>query len=156
MARMRKARLKAPAHHEVAFYHCISRVVDRQFVFGPPEKEQFVALMREYEAFCGVRIVTFCVMSNHFHVLVEVPKRPEGVMYDAELLKRVERLSGLAGGGTTRQMLEQLRRQGHDQAAEEYKERYLARMWDLSGFMKLLKQRFTQWFNHERGRKGTL
>ncbi len=156
MARMRRARLKAPRHHDVAYYHCISRVVDRQFFFGEVEKEQFVALMREYEAFCGVRIVTFCVMSNHFHVLVEVPKRPEGPMSDNELLGKVERLSGVAGRGTTRQMLEQLRRQGHDKAAEEYKEPFLARMWDVSWFMKLLKQRFTQWFNHERGRKGTL
>lgn len=153
---MRKARLKAPKHHEVAYYHCISRVVDRQFVFGDVEKEQFVTLMREYEAFCGVRIITFCVMSNHFHVLVEVPKRPVETMTDADLLRTVERLSGVAGRGTTRQMLEQLRRQGHDEAAEEYKEQFLARMWDVSWFMKLLKQRFTQWFNHERGRKGTL
>jgi hypothetical protein len=29
-------------------------------------------------------------------------------------------------------------------------------MWDVSAFMKLLKQRFTQWFNRQRGRKGTL
>ncbi len=153
---MRKARLKAPDHHERAYYHCISRVVERQFVFGDVEKEKFVELMREYEAFCGVRIITHCVMSNHFHVLVEVPKRPEAVMSDAEMLRKVERLSGAAGRGTTRQMLDQLRRQGHDKAAAEYKEQFLARMWDVSGFMKLLKQRFTQWFNHERGRKGTL
>jgi hypothetical protein len=31
----------------VAYYHCISRVVDRQFVLGETEKEQFVSLMRE-------------------------------------------------------------------------------------------------------------
>ena len=153
---MRKARLKAPEHHEVAYYHCLSRVVDRQFVFGEIEKEQFVELMREYEAFCGVRVVTYCVMSNHFHVLVEVPKRPVETMSDKELLRLVERLSGTAGRGTTRQMLEQLRRQGHHEAADEYKDGFLGRMWDVSWFMKLLKQRFTQWFNHERGRKGTL
>lgn len=156
MVGMRKARLKAPKHHDVAYYHCISRVVDRQYVFGDVEKEKFVALMREYEDFCGVRIVTYCVMSNHFHVLVEVPKPPEETLSDQELLRRVERLSGVAGRGTTRQMLEQLRRQGHDEAADDYKESFLGRMWDVSWFMKLLKQRFTQWFNHQRGRTGTL
>ena len=35
-------------------------------------------------------------------------------------------------------------------------ERICASMWDVSAFMKLLKQRFTQWFNRQRGRKGTL
>ena len=29
-------------------------------------------------------------------------------------------------------------------------------MWDVSAFMKLLKQRFTQWFNRRHRRKGTL
>ena len=53
---MRRSRLKAPAVYPVAYYHCISRVVDRQFVLGELEKEQFVAFMREYEEFCGVRI----------------------------------------------------------------------------------------------------
>lgn len=29
-------------------------------------------------------------------------------------------------------------------------------MWDLSAFMKVLKQRFTQWFNRKHGRRGYL
>ena len=153
---MRQPRLKAPSSHPVAYYHCLSRVVDRQFVLGEREKERFVALMREYEVFCGVRVLTFCIMSNHFHLLVEVPQRPEALPSDEELLRRVERLSGLAGGGTTRQMLERFRKLGQDKPAEELRERLFARMWDVSPFMKLLKQRFTQWFNHERGRAGTL
>ena len=153
---MRRSRLKAPAVYPVAYYHCISRVVDRQFVLGDLEKEQFVAFMREYEEFCGVRILTYCIMSNHFHLLVEVPQRPQVLPSDEDLLKRLERLSGAGGGGTTRQMLERFRKEGHHAAAEEFRERIFARMWDLSAFMKLLKQRFTQWFNHQRGRKGTL
>ena len=34
--------------------------------------------------------------------------------------------------------------------------RYMARMWDVSAYMKLVKQRFTQWYNGRTGRKGTL
>ena len=37
---MRKSRLKAPPHHPLAYYHCVSRVVDRKFVLGPEEKEE--------------------------------------------------------------------------------------------------------------------
>jgi len=51
-------------------------VVDRKFVLGPEEKEEFVRLMRLYEEFCEIRVVTYCIMSNHFHVLAEVPRRP--------------------------------------------------------------------------------
>ena len=48
--------------------------------------------MREYEAFCQVRVLTFCVMSNHDHILPEVPKRPD-VLPAAEQL--LELLKGL-------------------------------------------------------------
>jgi hypothetical protein len=53
-------------------------------------------------------------------------------------------------------MLERLRRDGQHEAAEAYRSLYFRRMWDLSAYMKLLKQRFTQWFNRGRGRRGTL
>jgi putative transposase len=153
---MRKARLKAPPSYPVAYYHCVSRVVDRQFVLGPAEKEQWVSLMREYERFCGVRIVTYCIMSNHFHILVEVPERPKEPLSDQTLLERVDGLSGMSSAGTIRQQLGWFRERGQAEAAEALRERILARMWDVSWFMKLLKQRFTQWHNRRQGRKGTL
>ena len=49
-----------------AIYHCISRIVWRELALGTAEKEQFVRLMRKWEAFCKVRVLTFCVMTNHF------------------------------------------------------------------------------------------
>ena len=66
-------RLKAPPHHLLAYHHCVSRVVNREFILGPEKKEEFVRLMRLYEELCEVRVVTYCIMSNHLHILVEVP-----------------------------------------------------------------------------------
>jgi len=43
---MRRPRFKAPPEHPLAYYHCISRAVDRRFFFGPEEKEQFCSLTR--------------------------------------------------------------------------------------------------------------
>ena len=51
----------------------LNRGPDRRFIFGDAEKEMFVQMMRKYEWFCSVPVMTFCVMSNHFHILVEVP-----------------------------------------------------------------------------------
>jgi len=39
---IRKSRLKAPPYHPLA--HCVSRVLDRKFVLGPEEKEEFMRL----------------------------------------------------------------------------------------------------------------
>ena len=73
---MRFPRVKAEGQ---GFYHCVSRVVDRQFIFqtaghGSPEAERFVLLMRWLEAFSGIRVLTYSLMSNHFHLLCEVPQ----------------------------------------------------------------------------------
>ena len=51
-----------------ALYHCVSRVVNRDFVLKDEEREEFVRLMRVFEGFCEVGVLNFCVMSNHFHL----------------------------------------------------------------------------------------
>jgi len=154
---MRQPRLKAPAGHRVAYYHCLSRVVNRDFVFGAFEREEFVRFMREYEDFCGVRILTYCILSNHFHILIEVPERPSELPASEELIRKLEGLSGTSmSAGAARQQLEVLRQAGDVVGERAFRERICALMWDVSAYMKLLKQRFTQWFNRHRGRKGTL
>ena len=75
---MRTRRLKAHPDASSGFYHCMSRVVDRQFIFGEIEKEHFARLMRQYAHFCGIQILTFCLMGNHFHLLIEVSKLSPG------------------------------------------------------------------------------
>jgi REP element-mobilizing transposase RayT len=71
------------------FYHVISRVVDRRFVFGTEEKEKFRALMRFQEKFTGCRVASYCLMCNHFHLLLEVLPMAEGGLSDEALLKRL-------------------------------------------------------------------
>jgi REP element-mobilizing transposase RayT len=142
-----------------AIYHCVSRIVNRDFLLGREEKEQFVRLMRCYEAFSQVSIHTFCVMSNHFHILVEVPAAPEddGASWsDERLLKHLELIYDGADLGKLRWELEHYRTQGNTEAAEAFRARFFARMWNLSEYMKIVKQRFTQWYNRTHGRRGVL
>jgi len=54
-----------------AYYPVISRVVGREYVFATDaERERFRAIMRAVEAFSGVRILTWAILSNHFHIQV--------------------------------------------------------------------------------------
>ncbi len=153
---MRQARLLISEDSPLGHYHCISRVVDRRFIFNTAEKEHFARLLREVEAFCEVKVLTYCLMSNHFHLLVEVPKPPEVLPNAEAILAKLERLSGHQNVGAVRQRFEMYRAAKDTQAEAEYLATFHERLWDLSAFMKLLKQRFTQWYNGRTGRKGTL
>ena len=153
---MRRARLKVPADRPVGYYHCLSRVVDRRFVLHETEKDQFVSLMREYESFCEVEVLTYCVMSNQFHILVEVPHRPEVLPGPEEIVAKLKRLSGEHFVGAVEQRFAMHRAAGGTAGEAAYLETFYQRMWDVSMFMKAVKQRFTQWYNGRMDRKGTL
>lgn len=153
---MRRARLLAPAGHPSAFYHCVSRVVDRRFIFDSFEKNLFLRLMRELAEFCQVRVLTYCIMSNHFHLLVEVPKTPAVLPTAEETLVALQKLSGRQDIGAALQRLQGFRESGDAAGEARWLARYHARRWNLSFFLKLLKQRFTVAYNRKAQRKGTL
>ena len=138
------------------FYHCISRVVDRRFAFEADEKEKFRMFMRMYEKFTGCRVVSYCLMCNHFHLLLEVPPLPEGGFSDAELLGRLSALYNAAVVAGVAKELAEARDLGYQHQVEEIHVRYTRRMHDLSRFMEGLLQRFTRWFNRAHSRSGNL
>jgi putative transposase len=144
------------------FYHVISRVVERRYAFGADEKEKFRALMRLQEKFTGCRVVSYCLMCNHFHLLLEVPPMPEGGIAEEVLLKR---LSGIYSEAFVAGVAKELadtrdvvytEESGLENALAAIYERFTYRMQDLGEFMKGLLQRFTQWFNRVHFRTGRL
>ena len=156
---MRKARWLAEwadKEGKRAIYHCVSRVVDRRFVFGDVEREKFRAFMRMQENFSGCRVLSYCVMSNHFHILLEVPVMPEGGLSDGELLRRLGAVYGEGFVAGVEAELAGARKDGDDALVAEIHGRFAYRMHSLSEFMKTLLQRFTRWFNRTHGRSGTL
>ena len=131
--------------------------------------------MRMYENFSGCRVLSYCVMSNHFHLLLEVPPMPEGGLADEELLKRLSALYSEAFVAGVAAELVEARRVGVPETEQtldtihasdtgetttarvvEIHARFTYRMHDLSQFMKGLLIRFTRWFNRIHSRKGTL
>jgi putative transposase len=143
-------------------YHVLSRIVDRRFVLGTEEKEKFRTLMRMQENFTGCRALSYCLMDNHFHIMLEVPPMAEGGLSDEELLKRLSAIYGEAfvaevaielGAARTAVYTHE---NGMDEAVVSIHKRFTYRMQDLGEFMKGLLQRFTQWFNRTHARTGTL
>jgi putative transposase len=154
---MAKPRVFTHPDTQTGVYHIVSRIVDRQFLFGEAEKDTFVRMMHAFAAFHQVQILTYCVMSNHFHLLVRVPKRPEGFdLSFEEVLARWQSAVGDAWQQGMQRQFEIFRSNGSEAAIEEWRQRMLGRMYSLSEFMKALKQRFSQWYNRRAGRQGTL
>ena len=143
------ARLKLQGR--TAVYHCISRVVGGQALLDDLSKEKLVALLGQMAAFCGVEVITYCMMSNHIHLLLRVPEEPNPS--DAQLVERMEALYGKKG------ILVQLARQAlkeHGRMDADLRQSLLERMGDVSAFMKEFKQRFSRWYNRRSERFGTL
>ena len=74
---MRRARFKDTESHPLAYSHCVSCIVNCDFVLGVAEKPQLS-------------------MSNHFHLLVEVPQCPadEALPDDEGLIAHVQKCLG--------------------------------------------------------------
>jgi REP element-mobilizing transposase RayT len=154
---MAKPRVFTHSGSQAGVYHLVSRIVDRQFLFGDAEKEAFGRMMRAFAAFHQVEILTYCLMSNHFHLLVRVPHRPAG--FDLPLGEVLARWQDAVGDAWNRGLTRQFaawQENGSEAAVEEWRQRMVGRMFSLTEFMKALKQRYTQWYNRRSGRRGTL
>jgi putative transposase len=138
-----------------AIYHCMTRTVNGEFLFEDRDKEVLRRMIRQVADFSGVEILTYCIMSNHFHVLVRVPY--ESTVSDRELMRRYRVLypNPTKYQEASARLLESRLQAGGEIAAES-RRKLLVRMADVSEFMKTLKQRFSVWYNRSHRRYGTL
>ncbi len=82
---------------ETSFYHCTSRCVRRAFLcgFDPLSGNSFEhrrgwiesRLLQLSKAFC-IDLVSYAVMSNHYHVILKVDTKTEGLLTDREIVDR--------------------------------------------------------------------
>lgn len=117
-----------------AFYHCMNRcagyATDRPW--EPKEQEYFVKLLHRLSKFYTVEVISYCVMSNHYHVVLrdpgDLPTVEETVRRYNSYYKGKRQIDGTVGD------IEQIR----------------ARLSDFSRLLKDLQQLFTGWYNRSR------
>jgi len=113
--------------------------------------------MRNLERFMGVRVVTYCLMGNHFHLLVEVPDREcLSRLTEEELRELLPLLHESSAVETIEEELDRARERGDAAWQAEILDRYERRRGSLSHFLKELKQRVTLYMNKKLDRTGTL
>ncbi|MDI1314946.1 transposase [Prosthecobacter sp.] len=143
-------------------YHVMSRTCGVEIWFDEVEKEALRRVIWRMAEFSGIKIVTYCLMGNHFHLLAEVPHRAtwlerfEGPQGEMKLFEHLSILYSKAYLGLLRDELADFRARGMAVLAEQRLETIKKRFCDLSLFVKEIKERFSRWFNKRRGRRGTL
>ena len=141
---------------ECCVYHCVTRTVNGEMLFDVKEKEVLRKMLHQIVEFSGVELLTYAIMSNHFHVLVRVSDRAKDVS-DAELIQRFKVLYPKPSRHRPEDagMLETVLKAGRAEA-DHLRRQLKARMGDVSEFMRTLKQRYSIWFNKSHNRYGPL
>ncbi|WP_269525106.1 transposase [Coraliomargarita parva] len=153
VGQMRMRRLKVNGVR--ATYHCMTRTVNGEMLFGDREKEVLRKMLWQVADFCGVELLTYCILGNHFHVLLGVPVAED--VSDSELMRRYRVLYPKPTKyqvASAKVMEAELTAGGEEAAA--IRSKLLARMGDVSEYMKAVKQRFSVWYNRTHQRYGTL
>lgn len=137
---MRQARIKIDT--QPCWYHCYNRVAGTRFdrPFGDVEKEQFIRILMRISKLYSIHVISYTVMSNHFHLLAHAPiEEPDA----EEMCRRYKAFHK----GT--RMLE---------PGSPACRNWQARSRDISWFMRHLQQLFTMWYNRSRPvrRRGSL
>ena len=139
-----------------ACYHVMSRTNDRRFLFGKGRfKSRMIGLLKRAAEFSGVKLLAYCMMDDHFHIVCRIV-RPEGVVPESEVLRRIAVLKGERFAARLARQLADLRllapggqtpvdgagaggTPGGDRAAELLG-RWTRRMHDVSEFAKTFKE----------------
>jgi len=120
---------------ETAVYHVMSRTALDGFPLGDIEKDFMLDLIRRYSALYFVEVLGFCLMGNHFHILVRM--FPEHKFTDEDIKKRYMAFYGddkAFGDGWIPSLREKLS--------------------NLSEFVREIKVVFTRHYNKDHNRRG--
>jgi putative transposase len=130
------------------FVHVTSRVRGQDFLLGTKEKEAFRELAFRWAEFSGITVVTYCVMSNHFHLLLWVPEK--GVIEHGEVVRRLK----LVWSKDKVREWEQFYGLHGEEDRAKLDAQVTERMSDLAEFMRVLKHGYTLWYNRMHKCKG--
>lgn len=118
-------------------YHVMSRTALDGLPFDDVANDQLLEVIRDFSRLYFAEILGFCLMGNHFHILVHM--HTGSAFSDAQIKQRY---ADFFGPGAL----------FSDQHTGYYREKWSS----LSEFVKAIKQTFSRAFNKRYHRRGTL
>ena len=162
LGRRKWRRVKGMANRNSNCFHVMSRICEGVPFFDDMDKEALVLVLRRLAPFCGIKLLTYCVMGNHFHALIQVPDReawlqrfagPDG---DVRLMEHLRTLYSKSYVEILSAQWLRWRMEGREDRLQASKAALLKRFCDISAFGKEVKARFARWFNKRHARRGVL
>lgn len=152
---MRLCRYKLDSRKEAAVYVCESSAIDDWKPFTGEGLQFLKALLVRAALFTGVWVDTYSISPREFRVQLYIPKRPR--LTDAEVFRRFREFHS-PPHPAMQARLERIEKmfRDNDPRLKDWVRRQESRMYDVSGFMKIIKETFSQWFNRRVGRSGPL
>jgi len=137
-------------------HHILNRIAHKVYFLGDDERNDFVEIMRRAAEYCGLRLLAWCVMTNHFHLMVYLPAPVK--IDENEVLRRYGVLKGMAARSRIEMQISDWRREGEEgeRKVGEWLESQKRRMYDIGEYMKIVKQWFTEEYNRRNSHVGTL
>lgn len=122
---------------EPTAYHVMSRTALDGFVLGDVENEYLLKLIKHLSSVYLVKVLGFCIMGNHFHLLVRM--MPSDIYSDEEIKRRFMIYYGPNAKADM---------------CEERIEFFRNKWGNLSEYMRDIKQRFSRFYNKRHNRRG--
>ena len=122
-------------NEEPTVYHVISRTALNDFPHGDSEKDYLIEIMKQLNRIYFTEIMGFCIMGNHFHLLVKMI--PGHLFSDEDIIQRFKAYYGEEKDIFVGQIP------------------FIREKWsNLSEFVKDIKQMFSRFYNKRNNRKG--
>ena len=143
--------------------HLYCRCSGRESLLKDPDiKDRFTEILEGSSIFSGVTVFGYAIMDTHFHTVVKIPyfgEENERIQLEirpdrAEILRRYAALYGREKASGKKGKWEGMERGGQGRLVLAEEEQLIARMHDMSQFMKTLKQRVSMSCNRMMERIG--
>ena len=135
-------------------FHSVSRTAGQVFLFFPEFKDEIRKYLGRLATFCGVQVLTYTLMDNHFHLVIRV--QGKCTADEKEIIRRHRALYGDIKTEKRINQWEHWRKTNQMELLIKDQQGLRNRMDNLSMFMKQFKQFCTQRYRKLTGREGTI
>ena len=116
------------------YHHLMSRIAHKVYFLTEEVRNDFIEMIRRAADFCGIELVAWCIMTNHFHLLAYLPTQKE--IDEEETLRRYGVLKGRSRLNALAAEMSALRNRENGEADVQKRLEEIRRpMYDIGEFM---------------------